>query len=80
MNNRFQGKTCDEMIEILEHGNINERAAALALQYGMIDGAHHKQWLIDQMLRIIAGGGYAEIIEVFNSDEDYSDWDTGIAP
>ena len=83
MNNRFEGKTFDEMMEMLEHGNTNERATALALRYGMIDGVHHKQWLIDQMLRIVAGGGYAEIMEIYNGDESYADyakWDTGIAP
>jgi hypothetical protein len=80
MRSKFEGKTPDEMMEILEHGNTNERAAALALQYGMIDGAHHKQWLIDQMLRIICGAGYEEIIAIYNSEEDYSDWDIGIAP
>lgn len=80
MQNRFDNKSCDEMIEILSHGNSNERAAAIALQYGMIDGAHHKQWVIDQMLRIICGAGYAEIMTVFDGEEDYQDWDTGIAP
>jgi len=80
MNNKFEGKTPDEMMVILEHGNINERAAALALQYGMIDGAHHKQWVIDQMLRIIAGDGYSQIMEIFNSNDDYQSWDVGIAP
>lgn len=80
MRDRFEGKTFDEMIEVLEHGNTNERAAALALRYGGIDGSHHKQWLIDQMLRIIAGADYSRIVELYNSDPEYDKWDVGIAP
>ena len=50
-------------------------------KYGYIDGSHHKQWLIDQILRL-----------TFNNMEEYEDWlgdyynetesswDTGIAP
>lgn len=55
-------------------------ATNLALQFGMIDGAHHKQWVIDQMLRILNGEKYDEIIKEHNLDEDYEKWDEGIAP
>ena len=58
-----------------------QEAAELAWRYGMIDGAHHKQWVIDQMLRAILGDvPYAKIMEDYNSDDDYCDWDEGIAP
>lgn len=80
MRNKFAGKSPDEMMDMLEHGNINERAVALALRYGMIDGSHHKQWVIDQMLRLIAGEGYSQVMEIFNSDDEYEKWDCGIAP
>lgn len=80
MKNRFEGKTPEEMLEILAHGNTNERAAALALQYGGIDGSHHKQWLIDQMLRTLCGAAYPDVMAVYNSDEEYDSWDEGIAP
>lgn len=41
--------------------------------YGYIDGEHHKQWVIDQVVRRLLG------------DFDYKiwadkDWDVGIAP
>jgi len=54
-------------------------------QYGMIDGAHHKQWLLDQVLHIILGAKYDEWLNEMNSETDnegnkYEDWDIGIAP
>jgi hypothetical protein len=52
----------------------------MILSYGMIDGAHHKQWLLDQTLRYILGKSYDDIIENYNSDPDYADWNEGIAP
>lgn len=48
-------------------------AANLALEYGYIDGSHHKQWLISQMLRTLL----TEEEEATLLDED---WDDGIAP
>lgn len=43
------------------------------------DGAHHKQWVIDQVLRALTGEGYELFVEHMlctSCDE----WDTGIAP
>lgn len=48
-------------------------AANLALENGDIDGAHHKQWVIAQMLRALL----TEEEEAQLLDED---WDDGIAP
>ena len=43
--------------------------------YGMIDGAHHKQWVLDEILRALLGKErYRTWIE------NYEDWDEGIAP
>lgn len=80
MHNKFTGITSNEMLDMLENGSPNERAAAVVLQYGMIGGAHHKQWVLDQALRIITGERYAEIIEVFNSEDGFAKWDVGVAP
>lgn len=56
-----------------------ENAADVAAQYGHIDGAHHKQWVIDQMLRAALGPKrYREWREA--RDEDGDDWDVGRAP
>jgi len=57
-------------------------AIALALQYGDIDGGHHKMWVIDQILRILADD-YEKLISDANAGEDGPDtysWDEGIAP
>jgi len=64
---------------------VERRDAAidLAVRYGGIDGDHHKAWVIDQMVRILAGDEYADIVADarFGVDgpETY-DWDEGIAP
>ena len=56
---------------------------AIAFRYGGIDGAHHKTWVIDQMVRILAAGQYDQIVAEACEGEDgpYTyDWDQGIAP
>jgi hypothetical protein len=56
-------------------------AVSIALRYGGIDGAHHKQWVIDQMLRSILGEAlYVKTMEDHSSDLDYPAWDEGTAP
>lgn len=61
--------------------NGKYKAAEIAERFGMIDGAHHKQWVIDQMLRKILGKvEYKKWITRMNSDPDYEAWDVGIAP
>lgn len=60
-----------------------EEAINMAVKYGGIDGAHHKDWVIDQMVRILAGDNYEKIIAEAKAGEDGPDtysWDEGIAP
>lgn len=66
-------------LERLHRGNLHERACAVALEYGTIDGEHHKQWVIDQMVRILAGMSYGEFVAECESVAGYT-WDEGIAP
>jgi hypothetical protein len=58
-------------------------ATDLALEFGQIDGDHHKAWVIDQMLRALTGDRYEQVITEWCEGEDgpetYS-WDEGIAP
>ena len=54
------------------------RALQLMFDYGSIDGAHHKQWIIDQLFREIFGDNYEGVIEDY--EEEFEEWDTGIAP
>ena len=63
----------------LKHGNINERVVYLALQHGAVEGAHHKQWVIDQTLRLLAGAAYSETISEWETLTGL-EWDTGVAP
>jgi hypothetical protein len=58
-----------------------EKSIDLILKYGMIDGAHHKQWILDQILRILIEEPWYEVrMSKYNSNEDYDEWDIGIAP
>ena len=61
--------------------------AALELaRVGQYDGAHHKTWVIDQMVRALTGSdyeawvlAYEDMDDGFDNEEGYH-WDTGIAP
>jgi hypothetical protein len=46
-------------------------------QYGDLDGAHHKQWVLDQIARVVLGDEYDEWAA---ASEDADAWDTGVAP
>lgn len=60
-----------------------EKAIELIGDYGGIDGGHHKQWLIDQVLRVLTDTGYKEWVTLFECGEDGPntyEWDVGAAP
>lgn len=63
-----------------------DKAMSLIFQYGGIDGGHHKQWLLDQVLTILAGDEYEGLITEWekpdegDDPDDFYTWDTGIAP
>lgn len=69
----------ERKMQQLEHGTIAERALFVALQYGQIDGEHHKTWVIDQMVRRLAGEAYPELRRIYEQDGE-CEWDEGIAP
>lgn len=49
------------------------------LNYGCEDGSHHKQWVLDQILRKLLKSDYAETVMSF--ELKYSvEWDVGVAP
>ena len=73
----------------IKEGNNDRKILDLIGQYGGVDGSHHKQWVLDQIVRTILGEQEAYKIwvncynNVVNSDgeeEEYDEWDTGIAP
>lgn len=69
-----------------------QRALDIARRYGGIDGAHHKDWVIDQMVRALCGCEgeplkenfeYLDFVSEACDGEDGPntyDWDEGIAP
>lgn len=60
-----------------------EEAIEIAVKYGGCDGAHHKDWVIDQMVRKLAGDRYHQIVAEARAGEDGPetyDWEVGIAP
>lgn len=60
-------------------------ALELILRYGGIDGDHHKQWVLDQVVRTLCVdvSTYNQWVRDYCDGEDgpetYS-WNTGIAP
>jgi hypothetical protein len=68
-------------IEILQ--KTIEKTIKLAIDFNGIDGTHHKDWVIDQMVRILSGGNYETLIKNVCNGEDGQNtyfWDCGIAP
>lgn len=62
-----------------------ESALDIAARYGQTDGVHHKQWVIDQMVRALLGDDekYAEWVRDQKDGEhgpDTYEYDTSIAP
>lgn len=61
-------------------------AIAVAGTYGQIDGEHHKQWVINEMVRQLLGNDpqfYAEWVAGNRAGEDGPDtygWEEGIPP
>jgi hypothetical protein len=56
-------------------------ALLVAFDYGMDDGAHHKQWVIDQMVRELLGteANYRQWKAGYEQGGDYY-WDEGTPP
>jgi hypothetical protein len=55
-------------------------AVTLLILYGTVPGAHHKAWLIDQVLRVLLEDedAYQQCIQEAASGGD--PWEKGIAP
>lgn len=60
-----------------------DAALDVARRYGSIDGAHHKAWVIDQMVRALTGRLYDDWVQDARTGADGQgdgEWDTGTAP
>lgn len=59
-----------------------KKALELINNYGGIDGGHHKQWVLDQLIKILSDD-YILWVGNYESGENglqTCEWDTGIAP
>lgn len=68
----------------LSTDHVKEVLSFIRLNAG-VDGAHHKQWLIDQIVRLLAVDevGYDAWVKEFKNGADGPDtydWDEGVAP
>jgi hypothetical protein len=70
----MKGDFYSERMEFLQRINA---ALELAMNYGTIDGDHHKAWVIDQMVRRLASGRYEEFVQ---SNFPDGSWTVGTAP
>ena len=79
--------------EMLDEGGRIAKALSLAVRFGGIDGAHHKDWVIDQMVRALTGcvgpfgevksNDYLTLVEQACAGEEGQQtycWAEGIAP
>jgi hypothetical protein len=60
-----------------------EAALEIAESYSRIDGARHKAWAIDQIVRALTGDKYTAWVRAYCQGEagpDTYTWDEGIAP
>lgn len=70
----------DDVAELVQR---LDSAIELAVRYGGIDGDHHKAWVIDQIVRALAGNRYSAIVADAQDGDDGPEtytWDEGIAP
>lgn len=61
----------------------NAEVLELIFEYGGIDGSHHKQWLINEIVKKITGDKYQEWVNEYQDGEDGPQtyiWDEGINP
>lgn len=67
----------------MDEGTRTKAAIEVAVRYGSTAEAHHKAWVIDQIVRILAGAKYDALVAEARAGEDGPqsyDWDVGIAP
>jgi hypothetical protein len=70
-----------ELVLVLNHRITS--ALTIAASYGQIDGEHHKEWAIDQMVRALLPNNYEDFVAKAKNGEDGPntyEWKVGIAP
>lgn len=64
---------------IAAHARPVQRALEFARDCGQVDGGHHKQWVIDQMVRALLEEQYGDFVATYRALAG-ADWDTGTPP
>lgn len=85
---QFWDQQCEQAVRALVALSGEQQAqvhAALevARNHGNTDGAHHKAWVIDQMVRALTGPDYAAWVAAAKFGNDGPNtfgWDEGMAP
>ena len=80
---RADHELCTLREALAEAERKNKEALELAERYAGIDGAHHKQWCISEMVRSLTGEGYDAWVASYCAGDDGPDtysWDEGTAP
>ena len=67
-----------ENVQLDDFTNRIGDVLCLIIDHGMTDGAHHKQWVIDQIARIILKDQYDDWVKSHICIN--GEWDIGIAP
>lgn len=60
-----------------------DQALEVIERFGGIDGAHHKTWVIDQVVRKLTGNKYEQWVKKMKAGDDGPEtyeWDEGIPP
>ena len=72
-----------ELVTALREYNRRIQIALEYAEYGSFDGADHRMWVIDQMVRALTGDEYEKWRRDYEAGEYGPDtyyWDEGIAP
>jgi len=66
----------------MKYSHRVERSIELISQYGGIDGAHHKQWLLNELIKTLADDydGWVKSYEEGEDGPKTYKWDIGVAP
>lgn len=59
------------------------KAIEVCFAYSQVDGDHHKAWVLDEIMRALAGEHYGRVVELHNVGEDGPDsytWNCGFPP
>ncbi|MCK5015896.1 MAG: hypothetical protein KAS32_02400 [Candidatus Peribacteraceae bacterium] len=66
-------------MEVLIANERIDAAVKIGVEMGGFDGSHHKDWVIDQMIRELVGDRYPQLVWDV-TDGHPENWECGIAP